>query len=226
MKRKNIILPLGAIFLAICTLVVIMYQPNSFASLALEDETASDIAAWMEPYGTYRLSAEIQEKMHQEFPPITVNCGEVTVTVSELLYDGEWMYTAAKIVPNDTDEVLVLPGGAAQPGDRVCGVNGEDEREDTRTFQIAAQEDGKQLLAVYVYPKEFDALGTYFLDYFQKTDDISVLLSGAQFSSRNNPISITWQIQIYDVDLDTQQYTLLKSVVHEHVQLMSAIHQC
>lgn len=219
MKRTIIVLVLFVTFFAVFTLAFITNQPSLLSSLASTGDVTSDIAAWMEPYGTYRLSTEIQEEMHAAFPPITVNCGEVTVTANELLYDGEWMYTSAKIVPNDPDKTLVLPGGAAQPGERVCGINGEYERDDMRTFLTAAKEDGKQLLAVYVYPKEYDAVGSYFLDYFQRGNDVSVLLSGAQLAGGNLPISITWQIQIYDVDLDTQQYALIKQIVSEPMNI-------
>lgn len=220
MKRKIIVATVLTSFLVVCMLIFDLNQPNSFSSLAQEDNTISDIAVWMEPYGTYRLSSQIHKQMHQLFSPITVNCGEVTVTLAELLYDGEWMYTAAKIVPNDADKVLVLPGSAAQPDDPVCGINREHEREDTRTFLEAAKKDRKQLLAVYAYPKEFDTLGAYFLDYFQRRQDVSVLLSGAQLAGGNHPANITWLIQIYDVDLDTQQFTLVKEVASEPMKVL------
>ena len=103
MKRKIIVATVLTSFLVVCMLIFDLNQPNSFSSLAQKDNTISDLAVWMEPYGTYRLSSQIHKQMHQLFSPITVNCGEVTVTFAELLYDGEWMYTAAKIVPNDAD---------------------------------------------------------------------------------------------------------------------------
>lgn len=219
MKRTSIVLVLFIAFFAGFALVLIANQPSMLSSLAATGDVTSDIAAWMALYGSYRLPEELQEQMHAAFPPVTVSCGDVTVTFSELLYDGEWMYTAAKIVPNDPERTLVLPGGAAQPGEYVCGINGEYERDDMRTFRTAAKEDGKQLLAVYAYPKEYDAVGSYFLDYFQRANDVSVLLSGAQLAGGNLPISITWQIQIYDVDPDTQQYMLMKQVTTEPVTI-------
>lgn len=211
-------------FFGAFTIVFLANQPRMLSSLAASGNGASDIAAWMELYGTYHLSAEIQEEMHAAFPQTMVNCGEVTVTTSELLYDGEWMYTAAKIVPNNPEKTLVMPGGAAQPGDCVCGINGEYERDDMRTFLTAAKEDGKQLLAVYAYPKEYDTVGSYFLDFFQRANDESVVVSGAQVAGGNLPVHITWQIQIYDVDLDTQQYALVKQMTLEPMQL-APLHQ-
>lgn len=219
MKRTSIVLVLFVAFFAGFALVFIANQPSMLSSLAATGDVTSDIAAWMAMYGTYHLPTELQEQMHAAFSPVSIPCGDVTVTLSELLYDGEWMYTAAKIVPNDPEKTLVLPGGAAQPGESVCGINGEYERDDMRTFRTAAKEDGKQLLAVYVYPKEYDTVGSYFLDYFQRANDVSVLVSGAQLAGGNLPITITWQIQIYDVDLDTQQYALMKQVTTEPVTL-------
>lgn len=43
-----------------------------------------------------------------------------------------------------------------------------------RSFLQVAKEDGKQLLAVYIYIKEFDEIGVYFLDHLQVSESTSM----------------------------------------------------
>lgn len=144
--------------------------------------------------------------------PIVVETNDVKVTVREIVYDGIWLYTSADICAISPESVLVMPGSAAI-GDPCSGLNGELDVEDKRSFKTAAFEDGKRLLAVYVYPKEFDELGEYFLDHFQRSGGVSTFLSGARMSTENDPAFLTLSIQVYEVDLQSGKYTLLEEML-------------
>jgi len=49
MKRKIIVATVLTSFLVVCMLIFDLNQPNSFSSLAQEDNTISDIAVWNIP---------------------------------------------------------------------------------------------------------------------------------------------------------------------------------
>lgn len=65
-------------------------------------------------------------------------------------------------------------------------------------------------MGVYIYPKEFDTLPYYVLDYMMNEDNESILLAGAILNGGSKKITITWQIQTYSIDLDTMQFTPLE----------------
>lgn len=168
----------------------------------------SAIATYLALYD-YTLPRTVQNAMADSFDVQTVDCGDVQVSLDEVLYDGYWLYTAASAIPTDPQKTLIMPG-SSQSGDLVSGVYKEKQRSDNRTFRDAAAEDEKQLLAVYIYPKEFDQKSVYFLDHLQLANHQSVLFSGGNFISTSELLPITWSIQIYDVDKTTEQYTLRK----------------
>lgn len=64
-------------------------------------------------------------------------------------------------------------------------------------------------MCVYAYIKEFDDIGEYFLDHFQKANGVSVLMSGARMAGGSKAIKATWSIKVYDVNLETGKYSLL-----------------
>ncbi|HIU07994.1 MAG TPA: hypothetical protein IAD48_05565 [Candidatus Limiplasma pullistercoris] len=99
--------------------------------------------------------------------------------------------------------------GDVQKNDLVTGPYDEKLQNDMRSFESVAKEDGKQLLCVYAYMKEFDDIGEYFLDHFQKANGESVLMSGARMAGGCKAIKATWSIKVYDVDLETGKYSLL-----------------
>jgi hypothetical protein len=113
-----------------------------------------------------------------------------------------------------------MPGSAAM-GDRVSGGNGENVREDNRTFLQAAIEDDNRLLCVYIYPKEFDALPFYFLDHRQDAEDRSTLISGSRLNTLGGRMDIRWSIQVYEVDKATGGYSLIAE--HEMTDQISPI---
>lgn len=168
---------------------------------------AAYISDYMALYG-YALPQDITQSMCDSFIPVTIACDNVQVTFSEVLYDGRSLYTAASVTPSNPKETLIMPGGAFG-NDPVSGHYGETAYADTRTFLSAAEEDGKNLICVYVYPEIFDQVGAYFLDYLQKSNTVSVLLSGASMALQDTLTDITWTVQIYGVDLDTQAFSLL-----------------
>ena len=99
--------------------------------------------------------------------------------------------------------------GDVQKNDLVTGPYDEKLQNDMRSFESVAKEDGKQLLCVYAYMKEFDDIGEYFLDHFQKANGESVLMSGARMAGGSKAIKATWSIKVYDVNLETGKYSLL-----------------
>lgn len=156
---------------------------------------------------------ELQSKMDSMFKPFTIDCGDVQATVKQLLYDGMWMFTAVNISPTNPDTVLVIPG-SAELDDPIAGIHNENARNDERSFIDAACEDGKRLLSVYVYPKEFDESGEYMMDYRQQPGNDSLFLCCAYIASEA-PINITWSAQVYEIDLDTMNSTMLANVESE-----------
>lgn len=194
-----------ALRLAVCILLCIPITVSSATQISTHDR--SQIARYLKLYG-YDLPWEIVKQSHAAFSPLAVDCGPVQVSVDEILYDGQWMYTSASVWPQNPDEVIVMPGDV-QKNDLVTGPYDEKLQNDMRSFESVAKEDGKQLLCVYAYMKEFDDIGEYFLDHFQKANGESVLMSGARMAGGYKAIKATWSIKVYDVDLETGKYSLL-----------------
>lgn len=178
----------------------------SFASKQDTLNTESQLAQYLNLYGV-PLTEEILDRMHSSFSADEAVCGPVRVSFDEVLYDGQWLYTAATAWPEDPESVLVLPGGMT-PEEPVVGYYIEGPCNDKRSFAQVAQQEHKQLIAVYAYPQEFDALGLYFLDALQETPNQFILFSGAQLAGGEKPVTITWSIQIYDVNLYNGKYDL------------------
>lgn len=134
----------------------------------------------------------------------------VQVTLKQVVYDGVWMFTAAAAAPENPQEVVVMPGSAS-PRDRYAGMNDEERRTETRSFLELAKQENRRLLAVYAYPKEFDVYGSYFMDHLQDSGDLSLLVAGCNFVAPSDaPMTLHWMVQVYEVDVDTQAYTLLE----------------
>lgn len=104
--------------------------------------------------------------------PIILNIEDASVTLRKTIYDGTWLYTSVSAIPLDSSTYL-LPGDA-QPSDPAKGFYKENTREEKRSFLQVAKEDGKQLLAAYIYIKEFDEIGAYFLDHLQVSESTSM----------------------------------------------------
>lgn len=162
---------------------------------AIADETIRSGIAWYLDLQGYPMQHAVKEGLHAFYMPQQEDCGDVQVTLQEVLYDGYWIYTSASVVPTSSETTLVMPGSAGMD-ERVSGGNGEKSRMDIRTFREAATEDGKRLLSVYVYPKEFDYLPFYFLDHRQDANDSSTLLSGSRLLAPSGTITIHGSVQI------------------------------
>lgn len=167
--------------------------------------TGSYLAQYMQIYGITFSDTMLRQSL-VDTEPKKVICGPVEVSLEEIVYDGQWLYTAASAMSLDSSTYL-LPGDA-QPSDPAKGFYKEDTREEERSFLQVAKEDGKQLLAAYIYIKEFDEIGAYFLDHLQVSESTSMLYSGAKLGYGNKPAHVTWSIQTYEVDLETEEYTL------------------
>ena len=201
MKDNNIRkVALIAIFL-LCLPLAAFAAPNTNA----DDD--SYLAQYMTRYD-YVLPQTIIEQIQVNFTPQEADCDLIRVRFDEILYDGQWMYTSASVWPQNPNEVIVMPGDV-QKNDLVTGSYDEKLQNDMRSFESVAKEDGKQLLCVYAYMKEFDDIGEYFLDHFQKANGESVLMSGARMAGGCKAIKATWSIKVYDVDLETGKYSLL-----------------
>lgn len=156
-------------------------------------------------YG-YRFTEAVAQGVRRDFSPQSASCGPVQVRFRELLYDGQWLYAAASVRPTVPASTLILPGDS-ESGDPVCGHYFAENAADKRSYQTAAAADGKQLLAVYVYIKEFDQLGEYFLDSYQTEE--TILFSGSRVAAGSKPVSLTWTVQLYEVDKVTGKYSFL-----------------
>ena len=168
MKDNNIRkVALIAIFL-LCLPLAAFAAPNTNA----DDD--SYLARYMTRYD-YVLPQTIIDQIQVYFTPQEADCDLIRVRFDEILYDGQWMYTSASVWPQNPNEVIVMPGDV-QKNDLVTGSYDEKLQNDMRSFESVAKEDGKQLLCVYAYMKEFDDIGEYFLDHFQKANGVSVLM--------------------------------------------------
>ncbi len=205
-----------ALFAVVCLhLAIAKREANAHAAI-----NSSEIWSYLTRYGkSATISDETRQKIAFSMEPVTFQTNEVEVALREMIYDGVWLFTAAEIQPIHSDQVLTMPG-AAMPSDPRSGIHGEETTTDTRSFLQAANEDGKKLLAVYVYPKEFDLLSEYFIDDRQLSDDSFVFLSGANIGGGNEPLSITWLLEIYEVDTELGDYTLLTALESNPQQVM------
>lgn len=191
-------------------LIAILLLCLPLAAFAAPNTNADDdsyLAQYMTRYD-YVLPQTIIEQIQVNFTPQEADCDLIRVRFDEILYDGQWMYTSASVWPQNPDEVIVMPGDV-QKNDLVTGPYDEKLQNDMRSFESVAKEDGKQLLCVYAYMKEFDDIGEYFLDHFQKANGVSVLMSGARMAGGSKAIKATWSIKVYDVNLETGKYSLL-----------------
>lgn len=186
-------------------IILVAFSISACYALTEEDSIESEISLFTELYEGISLSPDTIHEIHSSFDPVGIDFPEVHVTLDEVLFDGKTLSTAASVVATDTDTIMIMPG-SAQLNESVSGGYGENMRNDFRSFKEAALEDGKRVICVYAYPKEFDELGCYALDHLQMTDDRSILYSSAEFNDIQSCIVFNWLIQIYSVDLITGEY--------------------
>lgn len=218
----RLLIAFAAVVIVIVTALLTLLCGSSFAeesSLPANPQEHSPILLLLADYGdTTNLSKEAIACLNTPMEPVVVETDDVQVTLREIVYDGIWLYTAADIA-SLSEDVLVMPG-AAEITSPCCGVNGEKVSTDERSFKDAALEDQKRLLAVYVYPKEFDELGEYFTDYRQMSITASTCLSGACVNGGNAETALTWSVQVYEVDLTDGRYTLLSALESKAQQVL------
>lgn len=172
-------------------------------------ESPSGVSWILKQYYGKELSEESLKQAQLDEPTVECPMG-IQVTFKELVADGEWVLTSAEIKSTDPT-VLAMPGSATR-SDRVCGMNGEKAVEDTRSYWDAAQEENKQLVAVYVYPAEFDSdsCGSYFMDYLVTSADSFLMLAGANCPVKKGNAALTWGIEVYTIDSKDGGYTLVE----------------
>lgn len=141
------------------------------------------------------------------YQPMQIEHNDIEVEINELLYDGVWLYTSADVSASVPNSSIVMPG-SADPSSMIQKATSIPLSSKETTYLASAIQNDKQLLAVYVYPKEFDSMGLYFLDHYQGEDKATVL-SGAKINSGKQERTITWSIQVYEVDKSNLKYKLL-----------------
>lgn len=92
--------------------------------------------------------------------PIILNIEDVSVTLRKTIYDGTWLYTSVSAIPLDSSTYL-LPGDAQLSDSSKCFYKESTSKKEQSFLQVS-KKDGKQLLVVYIYIKEFDEIGAYF----------------------------------------------------------------
>ncbi len=179
--------------------------------LAEEAEESLPIEQYLQVTMGQDLSANTTKSFTLEGDIKDIDCTLIRVSIEEVFYDGEYesLYTAVTAVPA-VDDVLIKPADAAN-GDNICGNWGENLNTDTRTFLEAAKEEGKRLISVYAYPKEFEEEGAYSLDHLQLADGNPLLLSSCPGTLNDSTISLTFTIQLYEVNLETGDSSLVET---------------
>lgn len=192
-----------------CIVYLIVISPTAICKSSSED--SNDIAWLMQLYG-YTLTDDILNTMHLSFVPQEFDCGDIKVVLSEILYDGIWIYTAAQVTPTNPDNILVMPA-SADMSDFVCGGYLENLRDDSRSFIEAAEQDGKDIICVSLYPSEFDGVPFYFLDHRQDAGDQSTLFSGAPGEWKNETLSLHIRVVLLYIPITSQGD--LQQVIYE-----------
>lgn len=171
--------------------------------LAEEAAAPSGVAWLFQNYYGFDVPEAMLQASAQDVAAVEVE--GVTVQVKEALSDGEWLFTSA-LVSCDNPEVLIMPG-SAETGEKVGGSEGMRISDDTRSYLTAAQEDGKRLLAVYVYPTAFDhSDDPYMMDHLLLGENRFSFLSGSTYPLRAEE-EVAIGVQIYDVDVYSGLYT-------------------
>lgn len=171
--------------------------------LAEETGAPSGLAWMFQNYYGFDVPKTMLQASAQDVAAVEVE--GVTVQVKETLSDGEWLFTSA-LISCDAPDVLIMPGSAYH-GDAVGGSEDMRVSDDTRSYLTAAQEDGKRLLAVYVYPTAFDhSDDPYMLDHLLLGENRFSFVSGSTYPLRAEE-EVAIGVQIYDVDVYSGLYT-------------------
>ena len=182
-------------------LAAIMLLTVIVSGTMAEEKNEWEGLAWM--YKTFgeNINPQLLDEVHREFQPIEMDCGDVQIVLREVLYDGMWMYTAATAVPTQGNEAILVPGDAG-PDELLAGGWGEKLRDDPRSFEEAAVEEGKDLLFVDAYPVEFENEDYYFTDHRQDAGVQSTLFSGAEVPHYNGNGMITFHVAVSRISVN------------------------
>lgn len=194
--------PIALFMLFFMLLVCNMGQASTLSGQADDD----DLTPYAELY-QLPIQAAALDHAQTAFTPSTVEVGDIEIEFKQVACDGDWILTCA-VASSDT--VLLLPGGATleRPA---CGEIFAPAEVETCSFLELAQATGKEMRSVYVYLKEFDSYGLYFLDHSIQADK-TVLYSGCCLPDAiEEPEQLHWTVQIYSVNLNTNKLTLMDS---------------
>ena len=193
---------IGGVLMKRLLSVVLMVAVLSFslASIGVSESAETEWIGlpWLMSLYGYDIDQGLMDEIHGNFQPQTFDCGEVKVTLKEVLYDGVWMLTASTVVPKDGANVIIQPY-SADMDDFIAGGYQENLRDDPRTFRDAAIEEQKDLLVIKFYAEEYLKPGYYFVDHRQDKGEQSTLYSGAPIvlPEENNAVHYlieTWLI--------------------------------
>lgn len=194
---------------ALCFLTLLALAAPAGAA----EKEATPLEKYWRVYGYTAPDNQARAEM-DGFREITLKNDLVTVTVKQVIWDGYFLFTAAAARPNDPEKTLIIPAGLDK-GDPVNGIWGETARRDARSFAKAAKEDGKRLLAVYAYPREFEIPpidAPYMLDALQEGDGLSLLLACAAMPERKGALQLHFGVQTYDAE---NEYALIDDMQAE-----------
>ena len=153
------------------------------------------------------IQADALENSQLSFTPSTIEIGDITIEFVQIACDGDWILTCALA---SSDKVLLLPGGATLERPACGEIFVSIEKNDNRSFLELAQDTGLEIRSVYVYLKEFDHYGLYFLDHSIQSDK-TILYSGCCLpNTLEESALLNWTVQVYSVNLHTNKLTLME----------------
>ena len=182
-------------------LIVLLLLALSMLSsnIGFSENELQDGITWFFSTYQYDLPESMIEQIDAAFTPIMFSCGDVSVKLENILYDGVWMYTSAVIAPTDSGKTLVMPDDA-EPGYPIAGTYGENLRSDSRTFAEAAAEDKKQLVRVMAVPDEFFEVSYFICASRQDANDTSTMVCCALCNWQDDEINISFSITVTGLD--------------------------
>ncbi len=182
-------------------LIVLLLLALSMLSsnIGFAENELQDGITWFFSTYQYDLPESMIEQIDDAFTPIMFSCGDVSVKLENILYDGVWMYTSAVIAPTDSEKTLVMPDDA-EPGYPIAGTYGENLRSDSRTFAEAAAEDKKQLVRVMAVPDDFFEVSYFICASRQDANDTSTMVCCAPCNWQDDEINISFSITVTGLD--------------------------
>lgn len=168
-------------------------------NICFAEAGSQDGITWFFSTYKYDLPATMIERIDETFTPVVFPCGDVSVKLDKVLYDGIWMYTSAIIAPTEPEKSLVMPDDA-EPWYPTSGTYGENLRSDSRTFAEVAIEEDKQLIQVMAVPQEFYETTYFICGSRQDANDTSTMVCAAPCNWQEDEVDISFHIVVTIID--------------------------